>query len=366
LKSPPLRPASYEAKATSFVVRIRDGEIQTAVERQGHGFQRSLLIAALKLLADRGSSSSDPSVVCLAVEEPELFQHPTQCRAFASVLRKIATDQGSGIQVTYATHSPYFILPREFSQVRRVVRTMTSPSNVHGVDVYRATEDRVCKRLEGFVAEQTVRRRFDSVCVSELGEALFAEAVLVVEGPSDRGVIEGAAERTTPLSVSGVAVAACGGRDSVLIPASILTELRIPIHVLIDADAGIADRMIGKPQNEIDDAVLNVTASNRKVLRFFGEPEVDWPEQWSSGKISFFPDTLETFLQSKWSACESTRNDLIQDERGFRDKNSATYALAALETPDDPPSELSALIAFVRELPTPPQDEPVASDDSGG
>lgn len=357
---------SYEAKPTSFVVRVRDGEVRTAVERQGHGFQRSLLIAALKLLADRGSSSSDPSVVCLAVEEPELFQHPTQCRAFASVLRKIATDQGSGIQVTYATHSPYFILPREFSQVRRVVRRATNQSSVHGVDVYRATEDRICQRLDGFVAEQTVRRRFDSVCVSELGEALFAEAVLVVEGPSDRGVLEGAAERTRPLSVSGVAVAACGGRDSVLIPVSILTELRIPIHVLIDADAGVADRMAGKPQDEIDDAVSNVTASNRKVLRFFGETEVDWPETWSAGDISFFPDTLETFLQSKWLACESTRNALIQDERGFADKNSATYALAARESPDDPPSELSALIDFVRALPARAPTEPIVPEEGYG
>lgn len=59
-------------------VAIGDALSETSVERQGHGFQRALLISALKLLADRGAKRADSSVICLAIEEPELFQHPAQ------------------------------------------------------------------------------------------------------------------------------------------------------------------------------------------------------------------------------------------------------------------------------------------------
>ena len=103
-------PAEAELKAprTTFEVAVLDGTTETAVERQGHGFQRTLLISALQLLAQSGAASAE-GVICLAIEEPELFQHPIQAQTFAKVLRSLAEDTGKRIQVTYATHSPYFL-----------------------------------------------------------------------------------------------------------------------------------------------------------------------------------------------------------------------------------------------------------------
>src|SRR5690606_20419361 len=56
-----------------------------------------------------------------AIEEPELSQHRSQERVFARALRKIAADETNGVQVMYVTHSPNFIDPQAFQQVRRVV-----------------------------------------------------------------------------------------------------------------------------------------------------------------------------------------------------------------------------------------------------
>lgn len=101
-------PAEVELKPprTTFDVAVRDGTTETAVERQGHGFQRTLLISALQLLAQSGAASTE-GVICLAIEEPELFQHPIQAQTFAKVLRSLAEDASKRIQITYATHSPY-------------------------------------------------------------------------------------------------------------------------------------------------------------------------------------------------------------------------------------------------------------------
>ena len=120
-----ISPLHAEAKPprVQFSVSVLDQETETRVDRQGHGFQRALLIAALKLLAEHGAASERQGVICLAIEEPELFQHPVQARAFASVLRRLAEDSDHKVQVAYATHSPCFIEPTHFDQIRRVSRS---------------------------------------------------------------------------------------------------------------------------------------------------------------------------------------------------------------------------------------------------
>lgn len=131
-RSVKVSPAEVELKAprTTFEVAVLDGSTETAVERQGHGFQRTLLISALQLLAQSGAASAE-GVICLAIEEPELFQHPIQAQTFAKVLRSLAEDAGKRIQVTYATHSPYFLEARHFDQVRRLTRSSDATPGGH-------------------------------------------------------------------------------------------------------------------------------------------------------------------------------------------------------------------------------------------
>jgi putative ATP-dependent endonuclease of OLD family len=107
---------------THFTVNVSDHDVTTSVVRQGHGFQRTLLISALQLLAQSGTAGDSNGTICMAIEEPELYQHPIQAQAFAEVLRLLAEDRSQGIQVAYATHSPYFITPGKFHQVRRMTR----------------------------------------------------------------------------------------------------------------------------------------------------------------------------------------------------------------------------------------------------
>jgi putative ATP-dependent endonuclease of the OLD family len=185
-----LRPAK-----TQFRVSVLDDTVETRVDRQGHGFQRALLISALKLLAERGAAVGNKGVICLAIEEPELFQHPVQARAFATVLRALAEDPAQGFQVTYATHSAYFIEPRHFEQVRRITRMTGAGPQSWRVKLSHVTLTDVCKRLDGYMTPDQVRKQIDGVCLNRLGDALFADGVALVEGDTDQAVIEGAAER---------------------------------------------------------------------------------------------------------------------------------------------------------------------------
>lgn len=164
-------PAEVELKAprTTFDVAVLDGTTKTPVERQGHGFQRTLLISALQLLAQSGAASAD-GVICLAIEEPELYQHPIQAQTFARVLRSLAENPDKRIQVAYATHSPYFLEARHFDQVRRLTRSADNPPVVA---VHFATVDDVKAKLNGAIDADQVDRQLDGVVTSRLAVTLF-------------------------------------------------------------------------------------------------------------------------------------------------------------------------------------------------
>jgi len=94
-------------------LRVADGEVETDVGRQGHGFQRALLMAAVQELS-RAEDSGDPPALFLAIEEPELYQHPTQARHFARTLSDLPRSGRGAIQVGYATHNEHFVDPSRY------------------------------------------------------------------------------------------------------------------------------------------------------------------------------------------------------------------------------------------------------------
>lgn len=340
-----------------FSVSILDHLTETRVDRQGHGFQRALLIATLKLLADRGTATGQQGVICLAIEEPELFQHPVQARAFASVLRKLAEDGRQQMQVTYATHSPFFIEATHFPQVRRVNRTIQEIGAAPKVDISHVTVDQVLTRLDGFVKRETVLKRMDALCIEDLPEALFAETVILVEGSTDQAVIDGYAERNDALLArEGIVVAEAGGKDGILLPHAILTELGIPCYLIFDGDKGCTERM--RRNNDKDDdqkfaakvaaEVAKHGKTNRAILRYLGASEESWPSTGAYARYAVFEDCLEAELKANWPAWQSRVDELVKAGTGFLDKNRATYRHATATAADKAPDVFQEILAAVR------------------
>lgn len=223
-------PAEVELKApkTTFEVTVLDGTAETAVERQGHGFQRTILISALQLLAQSGSASAD-GVICLAIEEPELFQHPIQAQAFAKVLRSLIEDPDKCIQVTYATHSPYFLEARHFDQVRRLTR---SSDETPVVSVHYATVADVKAKLDGIVSADVVDRRLDHNVADQLSIALFANLAFLVEGSTESAIFYGIGDRTSHglLEAAGVSIVSVGSKTSIPLAHAILSAIGVPAY----------------------------------------------------------------------------------------------------------------------------------------
>ena len=341
---------------TQFLLDIVDNDLNTRVDRQGHGFQRALLIAALKVLAESSQDNAGPGVVCLAIEEPELYQHPLQARLFAAVLRSLSEDRERGVQVAYATHSPYFIEAKNFHQIRRVTRV-----SVAGRDTTRvlgSSVERVVQRLDGFLDAPKIRRQLDGVCMGGLAEGFFAEVVLLVEGTTDRAVLTGVAARdSTPLLLDGVFVGEAGGKTSLLLPYVILEELGIPAYMVADNDSHLFDNLNAAiaagdldQMRKLKPTVTNSIDWNRRILRFFGAAEVDWPKSSITPNLTFVDGGLEQALESMWPGWADTRHELVSAGAGFSGKDQATYEEAALHAPGAVPEMLTALLESARAL----------------
>lgn len=343
-------PADVELKAsrTTFNVAVLDGANETDVERQGHGFQRTLLISALQLLAQSGAASAE-GIICLAIEEPELFQHPIQAQAFAKVLRSLAEDAGKRIQVTYATHSPYFLEARNFHQVRRLTR---STDETPVVTAHFATVDDVKAKLNGTVDADQVSRQLDRVITNRLSIALFAARVLIVEGDTEAAVFYGIGDRNTMGSFEsqGLSIVPAGGKGGIPLAHAILTCVGIPTYALFDGDAGFEARALvaGKKQSAVDGDRNKYLTENRRLLKYFGEAEVDFPPEHVGNSVATLSDHLETYLESNWTewvaSCAA-----IEVAAGIElPKNQDAYRTATLEAEGNVPEMLKQIILRAR------------------
>lgn len=340
-------PAEVELKAprTTFGVTILDGATETAVERQGHGFQRTLLISALQLLAQSGAASGE-GVICLALEEPELFQHPIQAQTFAKVLRSLAEDADKRIQVSYATHSPYFLEARHFDQVRRLVR---STDETPVVTVHSASVADVKAKLAGVVKESVVDRQLGGVVTNQLSVALFAHRAFLVEGTTESAVFYGVGdrERVGSLEAAGSSIVPVGGKQSIPLAHAILTALGVPTYALFDADGGFEARAqaSGKEQDKIYEERVSHVAANRSALRYFGRTEEDFPTAVVADNVAIFDDHLEAFLGTDWpewaAACKA-----VEAAAGISlSKNQLAYRAATLEAAGAVPAMLTRILA---------------------
>ena len=343
-------PAEIELKApkTSFDVSIIDGPAETAVERQGHGFQRTLLISALQVLAESTAAATE-GVICLAVEEPELFQHPTQAQAFARVLRSLADDAAKRIQVTYATHSPYFLEAKHFDQIRRLTR---SSGTVPVVTVHVSTLDKVKHLLAGIGDPSAVDRKLDLMTSGQLASAIFACRALVVEGTTEAAVFYGVGDRENPakLEAEGIAVVSANGKILVPLAHAVLESLGIPTYAVFDADGGFESRAGGKSSDQIDAERNEHSSRNRQLLKYFRRSEEDFPNATVADNVAIFEDHLESYLHDNWPEWE-TACAAIQTATGVSlGKNQLAYRMATLEAEGAVPTMLDQILAKVREL----------------
>ena len=271
-------------------VKLLEDEYESGVERTGHGLQRAFIITLLQHLSsarntenqsdastDQGENGTEQSPVdllpslILAIEEPELYQHPSRQRHLGSVFLNLATGAIPGVaektQIIYTTHSPLLVGLDRFDQIR-VLRRIPHDGGPKITRLAKADMEAVAHELweiggqtgDAFTAE-TLKPRLRCLMTPWMGEGFFADVVALVEGESDRAALLAVA-RTLGFDFDslGIAVIPCFSKSSIDRPLIIFRQLGIPVYALWDGDYGNND-----PKPEI----------NRRLLRLVGKPQED-------------------------------------------------------------------------------------------
>jgi putative ATP-dependent endonuclease of the OLD family len=286
----------------------------TPINRTGHGVQRAFIITLLQHLAmsarqsiegaavetvasgdgesqtPMGETGEDPGPIqpnlILAIEEPELYQHPTRQRHFAAILRDLANGEVTGvannIQILYCTHSPYFVDLDRFEQIR-VIAKVPGPAP----DAPKCTGVRATKRGEiGELSEAQLAVMMSSA----VNEGFFARVAVLVEGEGDRALLHAVARcHRLPLEAHGVAIVPVQGSGNLSKPLIVFSKLGIHVYPIWDSDS---DKLPGS------DDYRTSARRNRALLALCGIPEEDWPTG-VHPTFAVFDPKLETHLRSE-------------------------------------------------------------------
>ena len=273
-------------------VRLLEDGYESAVGRAGHGLQRAFILTMLQHLVathradsrekaggESGEAKSDagsddlPSLV-LAIEEPELYQHPSRQRHMASVLFDLAMGSIPGVakrtQVIYTTHAPLFVGLDRVDQIRLLRKRSHQPkqppvTTVHATSLTQVAEElwSISNRKGVKYTADTLRPRMQVLLTPWMNEGFFADVVVLVEGEGDRSALLAVGElEGHDMESMGICVVPCGGKRSLDRPTVVFRELGIPTYVIWDNDNGTRD---ARPED------------NRHLLRLVDAEEQDWP-----------------------------------------------------------------------------------------
>ncbi|WP_413623597.1 ATP-dependent nuclease [Luteibacter sp. Lutesp34] len=249
------------------------GETSFALDRYGHGFQRSFLYELIKLAPSfvEGKTAErkdfDPDFTLVLFEEPEAFLHPAQQENMAYHLRRLGA--GATQQVIVTSHSPIFVgkVADDLCQIVRVRRNngisnagQIKKNDLSGVlrqgyefktwlEAYvndQAVPDNAknnAKRLlqgateDTAIAEQEERFRYQLWLDSERASMFFADRVLLVEGATEKALFAWLLARDWhDLSRHRVAIVDAMGKYNLHRYIALLEGFGIPYGLMLDDD----------------------------------------------------------------------------------------------------------------------------------
>ena len=232
-------------------VRLEEDGYLSAVTHTGHGLQRAFIVTLLQQLsaaretngeqdesvdttadAEQAAprASASPSLI-MAIEEPELYQHPSRQRHLAAVLRGLTkpadTGEPADTQIIYTTHSPLFVRLDRFDDVR-IVRKLDSAhgmpkaTSVHSTTV-NSIADKLDRSSKGKYNETNFEARLQAVMTPMVNEGFFADVAVLVEGEGDRAaLLEAAQAMGCSLDAQGIAVIPCDGKGNLIRPLALI------------------------------------------------------------------------------------------------------------------------------------------------
>ncbi len=334
-------PAEIDIPFPQAKVELEEDGYRAPVDRVGHGLQRAFLLTALEYLSlmqgrrqpgsgDSGedATSAEPGLI-IALEEAELYQHPSRQRHLARILLELVQrpPQGvSSLQVVYSTHSPLFVDLERFEHVRVLRRVELAPDVPKVTRISQASLRDVVQRKEeifgatpGTFSLEAEKARLRTLMTAWTNEGFFAGAVVLVEGEEDRAALLGVAKLLGyHFEEKDIAVIPCNGKGNLPKAALIFAGLGIPTYLVWDGDRNKGHKD-GKPD------------VNRALLRLVDAHPVDFPDTTVTERYACFADDLTSEIRSSIGNSYDLYLEDLKQEYGFQSPRDAMKNPAVVE-----------------------------------
>jgi len=306
-----------------------EDDYKGAVSKKGHGLQRAFILTLLQHLAtvkltreveehegiteltedtitEQGKTAATtviPNLV-IAIEEPELYQHPNRQRHLSKVFLQLAEsglEGGERVQITYSTHSPLFVGIERFDKIRlfkkeKLVENLPKETRVKSVTMEQLAErlDEATDSPKGSFTATSLQAKLTNLMTLWVNEGFFASVVALVEGESDQcAILQVAKQIGIDFEKVGISVIPVRAKTSLDRPYLIFTELGIPTYIVFDCD-----------KNNKEDR------TNKLLLKLCGYPEEELPKTTVKDNMACFEDNLETILKAEIG--EELYNQLLE------------------------------------------------------
>lgn len=212
-------------------VWVNDG-FRTDIRRKGHGLQRALTFALIKVVSDQlkklkkenedeCSKRAASNSTYFILEEPELYLHPQAQRALFDSLVSLSE---SNNQVLLCTHASALIDVEKYSSICIVKKD----SDAEGTKVCQFTG-------ELFVGDSKKDFNLAYWLNPDRSELFFAKKVVLVEGATDKTIIPLIAKNLGIFRYD-VTLVDCGSKTAIPLYAKLLNSFSIPYVAVYDKD----------------------------------------------------------------------------------------------------------------------------------
>lgn len=256
---------SVKVEVPLATIQIGENGFLSELCRFGHGMQRSYMLSLLQELSTNGDDNA-PTLV-MAIEEPELYQHPPQARYLSELLQELSTNNN---QIIVCSHSPYFIPGDDFPKIRLVLMDGEPKRSLIKSVTYQKISDMLASAGEKNISEKGIQAKMFPSLRPELSEMFFAKRLVFVEG------IEDVAYITTYLHLTdnynrframGFHIIPVHGKSELIKPIAIAKLLDIPYYVVCDADT----------DKTREHEVIQAKKENKIILSFNNIESDGWP-----------------------------------------------------------------------------------------
>lgn len=282
-------------------IRIGERGFEGELARFGHGMQRSFMLTLLHELA--GNAGQIVPTLILAIEEPELYQHPPQARHLAEVLHELSNENS---QIIVCSHSPLFIPGDDFETVR-LVRDSGTPSNSTVSQLsYSNLAQTLSEAGQTPLKEQGMLAKLYPSLNPAVNEMFFCRVLILVEGIEDVAYLNTYLSLLSLMPVfrkCGCHIVPVGGKSEIVKPLAMAKQLNIPVFVMVDADTN----------SEKAEHIKKHKQDNKAILSLMGyAADSEW--------------TLRDIWKGDFVMWKNNLTELIEDEIGI---NWLTHVNAA-------------------------------------